>query len=84
MDCTFRYVHFQIPLFIKNGYFWQPESVLLCAYLSPLSPPRTKARALKLILKAREKYVENTENVRPFVLPTEDQLNFDTNDFLGI
>ena len=70
--------------FITNGYFFQPESVLMCAYLSPLSPPRTKARALKMILKARESYSENTEKIRPFILPTESQLNFDTNNFFDI
>lgn len=70
--------------FITNGYFFHPESILMCAYLSPLSPQRTKARALKLILKARETYVENTENVRAFILPTADQLNFDTNDFFEV
>ena len=70
--------------FVNNAYFFHPEAVLFCAYLSPLSPPRTKARALKIILKAREKYVENTDNVRPYVLPTADQLNFDTNNFFDV
>ena len=78
--------HFEIvkKSFITNGYFLHPENILMCAYLSPLSPPRTKARALKLILKARENYAENIEDVRPFVLPTDDQLNFDTNDFFDV
>ena len=84
--CLRKKEHFDVvkKCFINNGYFFHPESILMCAYLSPLSPPRTKARALKMILKAREMYVENTKNVRPFVLPTADQLNFDTNDFFDV
>ena len=78
--------HFEIvkKCFINNAYFFHPENILMCAYLSPLSPAKTKLRALKIILKAREKYVENTDNVRPFILPTADQLNFDTNDFFDV
>ena len=78
--------HFEIvkKVFINNGYFFHEENILMCAYIRPLSAPRTKARALELILKAIETYVENTKNVRPFVLPTADQLNFQTNDFFDV
>ena len=62
---------------ITNGYFFHPENLLLCAYLSPLSPARIKSKALNLILKAREIYTENTDKVRDFKVPTAAQLNLD-------
>ena len=47
--------------FLKNGYWFNPENILMCALLSPLSPPQIKKRALKYILEARERYANSDE-----------------------
>ena len=71
--------------FLTNAYWFHPENILICGLVSLLSTPEIKAKALKLILQARARERgKNTGEIRYFILPTEDQLNFDAPNFFEV
>ena len=71
--------------FLINGWWFHPENVLACALVSPESTPQMKKKALKIILEARARErAENTGEIRYFINPKEDQLNFDAPNFLEV
>ena len=78
--------HFEFvkDYFLINSYWWHPENVLVCALICPLVPLRIKKQALQIILEAYDRWENNDGEVRYFILPTEDQLNFKANHFFYI
>ena len=71
--------------FAINGAAAHPETLLLCGFMSKKSSDATKEEALWLIIDARNWERENpSPNVRQYIYPTVDDINFGATTILGL
>ena len=64
--------------FVINSYPCHPENILYCSLISPKSSQDEREHALQIILDARARQINST-SIRKFILPTEQQINWDAN-----
>ena len=77
--------HLKSYFTVHDGFFFNPENVMICGFLSPMSPPEIKARALEMILRARAYELQKPPNyVRIFQNPLPSQLDYNSQNFFDV